>query len=254
MRVAVLASGSEGNCTYIETKNKKMLIDLGMNYTYISKKLAELDVKTSEIDYVFITHGHLDHIGAMKVFFKKHSPFVFVDNKAIKEIKELEEYKNIVTDDGVLEFGGMSVEPFRTSHDASGSRGYIVREDDISCVYITDTGYVKDRLFDKLYNHTIYIFESNHDIELLMHGKYPTWLKRRIRADEGHLSNNQCAFYLSKFIGPKTKKVFLAHLSKENNSPELAMATVMEGLKNNEVMFDDIEIAMQKEKVSCEYK
>ena len=252
MLVAVLASGSEGNCTYIQTKDKKILIDLGMNNKYITTKLEELGVTPDEIDYLLITHTHSDHIGAMKQFFKKHSPFVFVDEAAMKELDFISDYENLCHDDGVLEFGSMSIEPFRTSHDAPGERVYIIREEDKSCVYITDTGYIKDRLFKKLSNHTIYIFESNHDIELLMHGRYPSWLKRRVRGDEGHLSNNQAAFYLSKLIGPDTKKVILAHLSKENNSEELALATVLEGLKDNEVDFNDIEIAKQREKIECE--
>ena len=252
MLVAVLASGSEGNCTYIQTKDKKILIDLGMNNKYITTKLEELGVTPDEIDYLLITHTHSDHIGAMKQFFKKHSPFVFVDEAAMKELDFISDYENLCHDDGILEFGSMSIEPFRTSHDAPGARGYIIREEDKSCVYITDTGYIKDRLFKKLSNHTIYIFESNHDIELLMHGRYPSWLKRRVRGDEGHLSNNQAAFYLSKLIGPDTKKVILAHLSKENNSEELALATVIEGLKDNEVDFNDIEIAKQREKIECE--
>lgn len=254
MKVTVLASGSEGNATLIQTSKKNILIDLGMNNKYITTKLEEVNLLPSEIDYVLITHGHTDHTGAMKQFFKKNSPFLFVDKEVMKDISFMEDYANISFDDGLLNFGDIEIETFRTSHDAPGSRGYIVREGDISCVYITDTGYVKDKLFTKLSNHSVYIFESNHDIELLMHGKYPSWLKRRIRADEGHLSNNQCAFYLSKFIGPKTKKVFLAHLSKENNSPELALSTVREGLHNNNVLFDDIEIALQNEKVGCEIR
>ena len=87
-----------------------------------------------------------------------------------------------------------------------------------------------------------------------MHGKYPPWLKRRVRGDEGHLSNNQCAFYLSRLIGPNTKKIILAHLSKENNSEELALATLKESFSDNEIMFDDILIAKQKEVVGCEVK
>lgn len=252
MLVAVLASGSEGNSTYIQTKNKKILIDLGMNNKYITTKLEEIGVKPEEIDYVLITHTHTDHTGAMKQFFKHNSPFVFVDEAAMKDLDFLRDYENLCFDSGELEFGDISIESFRTSHDAPGARGYIVRENNKSCVYVTDTGYINARLFKKLSNHSVYVFESNHDIELLMHGRYPSWLKRRVRGDEGHLSNNQAAFYLSKLIGPDTKKVILAHLSKENNSEELALETVLEGLKDNNVEFNDIMIAKQKEKIECE--
>lgn len=251
MLVSVLASGSEGNSTFIQTKNKKILIDLGMNNKYITTKLAELNVLPSEIDYVFITHTHSDHTGAMKQFFKKNSPIVFLAEEMMGELPFLEDYPNLCFDKGPFNFDSLVVEPFKTSHDAPGSRGYIIKEDDSSFVYVTDTGYINHRLFDKLYNHTIYVFESNHDIELLMHGKYPSWLKARIRGDKGHLSNNQCAFYLSKLIGPDTKEVVLAHLSKENNDPELALEAVKEGLKENDVTFDKIIVATQKERTDC---
>lgn len=251
MLVSVLASGSEGNCTFIQTKNKKMLIDIGMNYKYITTKLAELNVTPSEIDYVFITHTHADHTGAMKVFFKNNSPMVFLDEKMMGELEFLEDYPNLTFDKGPFNFDTFTVEPFKTSHDAPGARGYIFREDGKSAVYVTDTGYINHKLFDKLTNHSLYIFESNHDVEMLMHGRYPAWLKARVRGDEGHLSNQQSSFYLSKFIGPDTKEVVLAHLSKENNDPDLAVSTLKESLKENGVDFDNIIVAKQRERVDC---
>ena len=248
MLVSVLASGSEGNSTYLKIGNKNILIDIGMNNKYIATKLGELGVETKDIDYVFITHPHTDHTGAMKVFFKKNTPFVFVDEKMMVELPFLEDYPNLCFDSKEMDFGDFKVEPFRTSHDAPGSRGYIFKEGDKSFVYVTDTGYINHKLFDKLSNHDLYVFESNHDVEMLMHGPYPPWLKKRIRGDEGHLSNNQCGFYLSKFIGPKTKEIALAHLSHENNSPELAMKTVKNELEENGIEFNNIIIAKQRER------
>lgn len=251
MLVSVLASGSEGNCTFIQTNDKKILIDLGMNNKYIVNKLAELNVLPEEIDYVCITHTHSDHTGAMKQFFKKNTPLVFMDESMLQELDFMSDYPNICFDNKALKFGSLEIEIFKTSHDAPGSRGYIFKEGASSLVYITDTGYINQKLFDKLSNHSLYIFESNHDIELLMHGKYPSWLKARIRGDKGHLSNNQCAFYLSRLIGPNTKEVVLAHLSHENNSPELALDTVRNGLKENNIEFDNLVVAMQKERTDC---
>lgn len=251
MLVSVLASGSEGNCTFIQTKNKKILIDLGMNNKYITSKLAEINVLPTDIDYVFITHTHADHTGAMKVFFKNNKPFVFLDERMLPEIDFMNDYPNLCFDSGVLNFDGLSVEILKTSHDAPGSRAYIFREDNSSVVYITDTGYINQRYFDKLTNLSLYIFESNHDVEMLMHGKYPSWLKARIRNDEGHLSNNQCAFYLSKFIGPNTKEVVLAHISKENNTPEIALDTLKSSLVENNIDFNNIIVAKQRERTDC---
>ena len=138
---------------------------------------------------------------------------------------------------------------FHTSHDAPASRGYIIKDGEESFVYITDTGYINQRLFKKLYNHNKYVFESNHDVELLMHGRYPQWLKSRILSDKGHLSNAQAGFYLSKIIGPDTKKIALAHLSKENNDPDVALKEVKSILKENDVKFNNFVIAKQRERI-----
>ncbi len=251
MLVSVLASGSEGNSTLIQTKNKKILIDLGMNNKYITTMLGELGIQPSDIDYVLITHTHSDHTGAMKTFFKKNEPFVFLDEKMMVDLDFLSDYKNLCFDSGELVFDDLIIEPFNTSHDAPGSRGYIIKEGDSSFVYVTDTGYINYKLFDKLKNHSIYVFESNHDPELLMHSKYPAWLRNRIASDLGHLSNDQAGFYLSKLIGPKTKEVVLAHLSKENNDPDIALNRVSECLRDNDVEFDNIIVAKQRERVDC---
>jgi phosphoribosyl 1,2-cyclic phosphodiesterase len=248
MLVSVLASGSEGNCTYIQTNSKKILVDLGMNNKYITERLNELGVKPEEIDCVFVTHTHKDHIGAMKVFFKNNKPMVFLDEKMLPEIDFMYDYPNLCFDANTINIDTLSIDVIKTSHDAPGSRAYIFREGNSSCVYITDTGYINQKYFDKLTNLSLYIFESNHDVEMLMHGKYPAWLKSRIVNDSGHLSNNQCAFYLSKFIGPDTKEVVLAHISKENNDPLLALNTLTEALNENSINFNNIIVAKQRER------
>lgn len=249
MLVAILASGSEGNCTLIDMGSKKILIDLGMNNKYICDRLKEYNILPNEIDYVFVTHTHSDHTGAMKTFLKKNNPYLFVDEEMMSELEFLSDYPNLSFDKGIIELGELTVETFKTSHDAPGSRGYIFKYDDKSIVYVTDTGYINNRLFDKLTNHDMYIFESNHDIEMLMHGRYPAWLKKRVSSDLGHLSNNQAAFYLSRFIGNKTKNIVLAHLSHENNTPDIALNTVVKGLRENDVLFNNILIAKQRESV-----
>ncbi len=249
MLVSILASGSEGNSVLIQTKNKKLLIDAGMNYKYLKEKMEEVDVTPDQIDYILITHTHSDHTGALKVFLNKNHPLLFIDEEMIPEINYVEDYDNIEYKFSDFDFDGTKIEMFHTSHDAPASRGYIIKEDDKSFVYITDTGYINQRLFKKLYNHTAYVFESNHNVELLMHGRYPQWLKTRILSDKGHLSNAQSGFYLSKLIGPDTKKIALAHLSKENNDPDVALREVKEVLKENDVDFKNFVIAKQRERV-----
>ena len=249
MLIEILASGSEGNSVYIQTKNKKVLIDAGMNYKYLKEKLEEINVDPSEIDIILITHTHSDHTSALKVFLNKNHPLLFIDEEMLPELEFVKDYDNIEFRFKDFDFEGTIIEMFHTSHDAPASRGYIIKNEDESFVYITDTGYINQRLFKKLYNHNKYVFESNHDVELLMHGRYPQWLKSRILSDKGHLSNAQAGFYLSKIIGPDTKRIALAHLSKENNDPDVALKDVKSILKENDVKFNNFVIAKQRERI-----
>ncbi len=248
MLVSVLASGSEGNCTYIETSNTKILIDLGMNNKYIKTKLAELSVDISEIEYIFLTHTHHDHTGALATFIKHNNAKIVLTEKMLNELDYLKESNNIIVNSGIIQIGNTTVTPFKTSHDAVDSRGYLIEDENASVVYMTDTGYLNQKNFSLLKNKNIYIIEANHDVEMLMNGSYPKWLKSRILSDQGHLSNNAAGFYLAKLIGPDTKKVILAHLSKENNTEEEALKTVLKTLNEYEVSFNDIGVAKQKER------
>lgn len=248
MLVSVLASGSQGNATYVETDDLKLLIDLGMSTKYITDKLSELGVTPSEINCVVMTHTHSDHTGAIKVFIKKYHPQIVITEGMLDDLEFLKDYDNLLITEGQVEYGKTIVDPFKTSHDAIDSRGYLIQDGESSLVYMTDTGYLNQRYFDKLADKNIYIMESNHDVEMLINGTYPKQTKARILSDQGHLSNNAAGFYLSKLIGPHTKKVILAHLSEANNTEELALSTVKKTLDEYEVEFSDIDVAKQKER------
>ena len=221
MKVAVLASGSKGNSTYIETNNTKVLIDAGMSNLYIEKKLILLGVNPDDINFVFITHTHTDHVAGLKVFIKKHHPKVFLTLDMYNELKDILNDYEILESEIIL--NDLIVDYFKTSHDID-SVGYIFKSNDKEIVYVTDTGYINIKNLKKLNNKDLYIFESNHDIEMLMNNpNYPYQIKQRILGDKGHLSNNQCKEYLNKIIGDKTKYIVLAHLSEQNNDPSLAL-------------------------------
>ena len=244
MKVIVLASGSKGNCTYVQTKSHKVLIDIGTSSLQIEKKLREFGIEPQEIDSVFITHAHKDHVAGVNVFYKKYKPEIYLTKNIVSEANLKVEKFNTLTDEIVLDDLKVTVIP--TSHDAKDSRGYIMESDNKSMVYMTDTGYIPEKYETKLKNKNIYVFESNHDIEMLMNNEhYPHYLKMRILGDEGHLSNKDSALYLSKYIGKDTKKIFLAHISEHNNTPEIALATLKETLKNKNVVFENISVADQ---------
>ena len=248
MLVSVLASGSKGNSTLVKTDKLNILIDAGMNFKYIKENLVEFDLTPNDIDYIFLTHTHKDHIGALEVFLKSCNPTLCLGSKMYNDLDYLVGYDNILILDNMLELEDTLVETIKTSHDASESLGYIFSSNNKSLVYITDTGYINSKYFPKLSNKNMYVLESNHDVEMLMHGKYPAWLKSRVLSDKGHLSNKSSSFYLSKFIGNNTNYVVLAHLSHENNTEEIAMSTLKDTLKEYDIEFNNIFIAKQNEK------
>lgn len=248
MLVSILASGSKGNSTLIRTEKLNILIDAGMNLKYLKEQLSYFELLPSDINYIFITHTHKDHIGALETFIKHSNATICLGKKMYNDLTYLKEYDNVLILDNIIELEDVVVETIKTSHDASESLGYIITSSNKSLVYITDTGYINNKYFNKIYNKDMYVMESNHDVEMLMHGSYPPWLKQRVLSDRGHLSNQSSSFYLSKLIGDKTNYVVLAHLSHENNTEEIAMKTLRDTLKEYNVDFKNIFIAKQNEK------
>ena len=216
MRACVLASGSKGNVTFIETKNHRILLDMGKKKKYIIGALKEIDVDPKTIDIILISHLHSDHTSALESFIKTYKPLVCIP-KDMFENTTLQNYENIKIYEDELIFDDLKIYSLKSSHDSVDSRNFIIEEDNHSIVQITDTGYIKSRYFNMLKNKDIYFLESNHDIEMLTHGPYPSWLKKRVLSDEGHLSNQAAGFYLSKLIGDNTKKVLLMKNYSQKN-------------------------------------
>lgn len=248
MLVSVLASGSKGNSTLITTDRVKILIDAGKNQKYLEKELNQINLSLKDIDYILITHTHADHTSSLKTIVKSYKPKIILTELMYQDLDYLKNYENILFLTDNLELEDLVIENIKTSHDTSDSRGYIITQGNSSVVQITDTGYLNQKYFKKLQNKTIYIFESNHNIEMLMHGRYPKWLKARVSSDVGHLSNESSAFYLTKLIGENTKEIILAHLSEENNTPELALETLNKELAENNIKFSNIVVAKQEER------
>ncbi len=228
MKIVVLASGSKGNSTYIEQGETKILIDLGVPCNYVEDKLKDINVDPKDINLILITHTHSDHILGLKNFIKKYNTSILISPKMEEAIKKNVKDPNIIYFRKEMDLDGLFIKIIKNSHDAE-SYGFIINE---RIVYITDTGYINSKHFSLITNKEVYIIESNHDVEMLMNGKYPHYLKQRILSDKGHLSNELCSYYLSKVVGDNTKYIILSHLSEENNTEEKALEELNKKINN----------------------
>lgn len=242
--ITSLYSGSKGNSVLIETKNAKILIDAGKSARALCTALNGIGRSIDEIDAIFITHEHSDHINALEVLLKKHPiPVHAVDISAKKMIqKGLSLHKELIVCHTPLfsvEIKDMCISSFPTPHDSDFSVGYrieITSENGSDFIgYATDIGYVTDEIKKGLSGCESIVVESNHDEEMLMNGPYPYDLKLRIRSNRGHLSNNSCAELVSELCMGGTKNILLAHLSEENNDPTLAYDEVWSAISDESV-------------------
>ena len=224
MKIKVLASGSKGNCTYIETEKIKILIDIGVTFSYLTSELEKMSILPSELSGVLITHSHSDHIKGLQSLVKRTNILVYITEGMKEDLSEKISESNFRILSSKNQLENLVIECIPTSHDVE-SVGYLIDEGDTSLVYITDTGYINRKYLNILANKDIYIIESNHDEKMLMDGPYPYILKQRIISDKGHLSNATVASYLTKLVGERTKYIILAHLSENNNTEDLAYQT-----------------------------
>lgn len=226
----VVGSGSKGNATLLFDEETLIQIDMGLPMRRITAALESINKNKSDLQGILITHEHTDHIKNLPMYKGK------VPIYASKGTIDYFDHEVVPFDS--FEIGTLSVIPFMTSHDAANPVGYVVISGKTKLVYLTDSGYVPEESLDYLKDADYYIMESNHDLKMLMKSNRPAVLKRRIKGDEGHLSNVDSAIYLSELVGPKTKEIYLAHLSEECNLPELALEAYRKTFKKKEVPYD----------------
>ena len=219
-----LFSGSSGNATYIGYDGVGIMIDAGVTAKRIEDALSAREWDADGVLGLFITHEHIDHVRGLSVFSRKHAIPVFASEGTGRTLKGAGILEDVTAFSECVAIGGFTISRFDTSHDCEGSSGYIVLTPDGKRIGVcTDLGTVTDGVKAALTGCDAVLIESNHDLAMLRNGSYPAYLKSRIRSDFGHLSNPVSADLVAYLASAGTTRFILGHLSKENNTPALAL-------------------------------
>lgn len=237
MRVHVFASGSGGNCLLLEDRNTRVLIDAGISKRRVVAALGSVGCTMGDIGGVLITHEHSDHISGLESLVHGLRLPVYAPRTVATRIfcmkPELEEHLRVIPVGEPFPLGELRVTAFHTSHDTDESVGYRFEGHGIYA-HATDTGCVTEEMRAALLGADTVLLESNHDEEMLRYGPYPFYLKRRILSDRGHLSNADCAALARELAEKGTRQIILAHLSRENNTPDKALAETGKALQGTD--------------------
>ena len=232
-RFLTLSSGSSGNAAFVKYRNTKILIDCGISAKRITEALRE--VNEENVDAILITHEHSDHICGMKVYTKQHSVPVYATAPTWQHLcgENVPVFNRRISVPGVeFSIGDIDITPVPTSHDSAFSVGYVLNCGDTKYAIATDNGALTADFAEYLRGCDTALIEANFDPDMLARGPYPYPLKQRILSPTGHMSNEQAGKLACALARTGTKRIVLGHLSKENNTPELAYKTVGDMLKN----------------------
>ncbi len=236
LRFSVLASGSTGNAFYIEHEDTRLLVDAGLSGKKMEELFSQIEADPAKLDGILVTHEHSDHIKGLGVLARKYDLPIYANEKTWRAMEG--QIGKIRTDqkfhfeaNRVQDFGTIEVESFSVSHDAADPMFFNFRAGDKKVTLITDLGYVSEKIKRTIEGANAYVFEANHDVSMLQMSSYPWSVKRRILSDYGHVSNEDCGLALSDVVTDDTERIYLAHLSKENNMKELANMSVHQVLR-----------------------
>ena len=226
--VHTLASGSSGNALVLDWGGGRILVDAGISCRRICQGLNTLGLTPEDLDAICITHTHGDHVSGLRILLKRTDCPVFASEPAAWELLERAAgvKDRLDTAEGPFSVRDCTVTPFPTSHDAPGSRGYRFDTPDGGFGLLTDSGVVTPEAAEVLPGAALAVLEANHDVEALQSGPYPYYLKKRILGPGGHLCNEDAAAFAVTLAAAGAREIVLAHLSKENNTPTMALRTV----------------------------
>jgi phosphoribosyl 1,2-cyclic phosphodiesterase len=249
MRLCSLYSGSSGNSIYVGSDQTHILVDVGVSAKKIIEALAKVEIKPEEIDGILITHEHSDHIAGLGVILRKFGIPVYGTPKTLEAVAQYKSLGKVdmslfhgVEPEQSFQINDMWIKPISTWHDAADPVCYTLMNEEKKVAIATDLGDYDDHIVDALSGADAMLIEANHDIRMLEVGPYPYPLKQRILSKRGHLSNERGGQLVRALLNDHIKGIYLGHLSKENNYPELAYEAVKcklwEELGMNTLPFD----------------
>lgn len=226
MKIASIASGSNGNCYYLENNDDAILVDAGISARQIVERMTRLGLSLSRLRGVFISHEHSDHVRGIDVFCRKHAVPVFMTEKTYISYGRVvsDSLLNFFSPGQPVKIGNICVTPFLKSHDAVEPCSFSISSGNRNVAVMTDIGLECENVIAHIRNADAVFLESNYDDQMLKTGFYPAYLKKRIASNRGHLSNTQAAQLAMKHASGRLKHIFLSHLSANNNTPQLALS------------------------------
>ncbi len=233
VRVAVLGSGSGGNCTFLATRRVKVLIDAGLSGRETERRLAAIGENPQSLQAILITHEHWDHISGLARLGGKWGIPVYITALTRKALPPQLKLRAVETIQGGSSFqiGDVIVESFGIPHDAADPIAFRLTADGVRTAVVTDLGYIPQNVKECLRGCHCVIMESNHDLEMLRNGPYPWTVKQRVMARTGHLSNGALCDFLTTDFDREARVLVLAHLSEQNNHPEIARVAAAAALE-----------------------
>ena len=263
MKFISLGSGSSGNCYLLQSGETSILLDAGISIRSLKKYLKDFDMSLEDdVSAVFVTHDHADHIKSVGNIANECGKTIYATqlvhegiacNRCLK-IQVPANRMAFVEKGKPIEIGNFRITPFDVPHDSRDCVGYVVEADGVRFCLVTDVGHVTDTIREQVGLANYLVLESNHDVNMLLMGKYSTFLKDRISSDKGHLNNEQAAYLLAESATPQLRHVWLCHLSEENNHPVLARKTAEAVLRQHGIIPGvDFELDILKRKTPSEF-
>ena len=247
--MAVLGSGSSGNCTFLATERVKLLIDAGLSARETARRLASIGEKPETLQGILVTHEHSDHISGLArlanqfripVYISSQTQSVLPPRIKLPAVETIQAGKH-------FEIGDLAIDPFTIPHDAADPVGYCLASAGMRVAVVTDLGYIPENVKYYLSGCHCLVMESNHDLDMLKNGPYPWFVKQRVMSRDGHLSNHSLGEFLSNDFDGTAQVLVLAHLSEWNNHPEIALLAAASALGEQTARKIRLVVSSQKE-------